>query len=170
VVYTLTGLKYRLRSDCGWEGRAVAVPTATSTESTPSVPPALADVVRQLVGYAVETRPPALDGGAQLDGRRVVLDVEIEGIRCLLLAPRWPPAPGEHALSPREQEIARMVAQGYPTKTIAAVLDISSWTVSTYLRRIFAKLGVRSRAAMVARVLEEGLVSNEPEPPSAARR
>jgi DNA-binding CsgD family transcriptional regulator len=60
-------------------------------------------------------------------------------------------------LSPREQEIARMVAEGYPNKTIAAVLDISSWTVGTYLRRIFAKFGVGSRAAMVARMLDKGL-------------
>jgi DNA-binding CsgD family transcriptional regulator len=59
-------------------------------------------------------------------------------------------------LSPREVEIARMVAKGYPNKTIAAVLDISPWTVCTYLRRIFAKFGVGSRAAMVARLLEEG--------------
>lgn len=51
-----------------------------------------------------------------------------------------------------------MVAQGYPNKTIAAVLDISSFTVSSYLRRIFAKLNVNSRAAMVARVLEHRLL------------
>ena len=43
-----------------------------------------------------------------------------------------------------------MVAKGYANKTIASVLDISSWTVSSHLRRIFSKLGVTSRAAMVA--------------------
>jgi DNA-binding CsgD family transcriptional regulator len=53
------------------------------------------------------------------------------------------------SLSPRESEIARMIAQGYPNKMIASVLEISVWTVSTHLRRIFAKLGVTSRAAMV---------------------
>jgi DNA-binding CsgD family transcriptional regulator len=58
-------------------------------------------------------------------------------------------------MSPREQEIAPMVAKGYPNKTIAAVLEISVWTVATYLRRIFAKLGVSPRVAMVARMLEE---------------
>ena len=47
-----------------------------------------------------------------------------------------------------------MVAKGYPNKTIAAVLDISPWTVCTHLRRTFAKFGVGSRAAMVARLLE----------------
>jgi DNA-binding CsgD family transcriptional regulator len=54
------------------------------------------------------------------------------------------------SLSPREVEIARMVAQGHPNKVIAEVLEISEWTVATHLRRIFAKLGVTSRAAMVA--------------------
>jgi hypothetical protein len=47
-----------------------------------------------------------------------------------------------------------MVARGYPNKTIAAVLEINSWAVGTHLRRIFAKLHVSSRAAMVARMIE----------------
>jgi DNA-binding CsgD family transcriptional regulator len=55
-----------------------------------------------------------------------------------------------------------MVAKGYANKTIAAVLDISLWTVGTYLRRLFAKLGVCSRAAMVARLLEEHLLQPGP--------
>ena len=65
-------------------------------------------------------------------------------------------------LSPREQEIVHMVAKGYPNKTIAAVLEISSWTVSTHLRRVFAKVGVRTRAAMVARALADHLIADEP--------
>jgi DNA-binding CsgD family transcriptional regulator len=90
----------------------------------------------------------------------VLLDLEVDGVRCVLIAAPAPPD-AAHQLSPREQEIVRMVSHGYPTKTIAAVLEISTWTVSTHLRRIFAKLGVRTRAAMVARALEEGLA---PEP------
>ena len=43
------------------------------------------------------------------------------------------------------------LAQGCATKNIAFKLQISEWTVSTYLRRIFAKLDVDSRAAMVYR-------------------
>jgi DNA-binding CsgD family transcriptional regulator len=54
-------------------------------------------------------------------------------------------------LTGRELEIAILVAQGLATKNIAHRLQISEWTVSTYLRRIFAKLHVESRAAMVYR-------------------
>ncbi|WP_139558320.1 response regulator transcription factor [Methylotetracoccus oryzae] len=51
-------------------------------------------------------------------------------------------------LSARELQIAALVAKGAPTKQIAAHLRLSEWTVATYLRRICAKLGVRTRAAM----------------------
>ena len=86
----------------------------------------------------------------------VLLDIEVENVRCILIRTPRPEDRKSHiVLSPREREIARMVAKGYANKTIAAVLDISSWTVGTYLRRIFAKLGVGTRAAMVAK-LQQG--------------
>jgi two-component system, NarL family, nitrate/nitrite response regulator NarL len=56
------------------------------------------------------------------------------------------------SLSPREKEIVRLVANGMANKNIAALLEISPWTVATHLRRIFIKLGVRSRAEMIARL------------------
>lgn len=58
-------------------------------------------------------------------------------------------------LTPRECEIARLIAKGLPNKSIAAVLDISPWTVSTHLRRMFAKKKVRSRAALVAELMSQ---------------
>jgi len=63
-----------------------------------------------------------------------------------------------------------MAAEGHPNKIIADVLNISPWTVCTYLRRIFAKLGVTSRAAMVARTLEIGWSRERPCLASEARR
>ena len=54
-------------------------------------------------------------------------------------------------LTGRELEIAVLVAQGHANKNIAYRLQISEWTVATYLRRVFAKLNVESRAAMVFR-------------------
>jgi DNA-binding CsgD family transcriptional regulator len=90
----------------------------------------------------------------------VLFDTEFDGARYLVL--RMPKANSCRAqLSPREQEIVRMVAKGHPNKVIADVLNISSWTVCTHLRRIFAKLGVGSRAAMVAQLPELGALGND---------
>jgi DNA-binding CsgD family transcriptional regulator len=54
-------------------------------------------------------------------------------------------------LTARELQIVALVAEGRPNKQIAAELGISEWTVSTHLRRIYAKLDVDTRAAMVTR-------------------
>jgi DNA-binding CsgD family transcriptional regulator len=54
-------------------------------------------------------------------------------------------------LTDREMQIASLVAKGNSNKQIANHLSISIWTVSTHLRRIFVKLGVDTRAAMVYR-------------------
>jgi DNA-binding CsgD family transcriptional regulator len=114
--------------------------------------PLVKGIVRKLVAQAGEEtgyqRPPvSLNDKTQ----KVIFDTEVDGIRCLLMRPDNP-ASLQVALSPREQEIARMIAKGYPNKTIASVLEISSWTVGTHLRRMFAKVGVNSRAALVAQL------------------
>jgi DNA-binding CsgD family transcriptional regulator len=114
------------------------------------------EVERLLVLLVREVAKRAAVPPAELS---VVLEVNVDGLRCVTLIENAESA--WSGLSPREQEIARMVGAGYPNKTIAARLGISSWTVSTHLRRMFAKLGVNSRAALVARVLEEELVFDE---------
>ena len=55
----------------------------------------------------------------------------------------------QELLSERELQIVELVAHGKSNKQIAKKLKISEWTVSTHLRRVFAKLKVDSRAAMV---------------------
>jgi DNA-binding CsgD family transcriptional regulator len=54
-------------------------------------------------------------------------------------------------LTARELQVVALVAEGRPNKQIAAELGISEWTVSTHLRRIYAKLDVDTRAAMVTK-------------------
>src|SRR4029077_16521145 len=83
----------------------------------------------------------------------VLVDLDLDGVRYLLI--RMPAVDAVRTmLSPREFEIVRMVAQGYQNKIIASILNISTWTVCAHVRRVFAKFGVSSRAAMVARLLE----------------
>lgn len=54
-------------------------------------------------------------------------------------------------LTAREREIVRLVCHGQVNKRIADRLRISEYTVKTYMKQIFMKLGVHSRAAMVFR-------------------
>lgn len=61
-------------------------------------------------------------------------------------------------LSPREQEILRLLAQGLRNKEIAKLLGISDMTAQAHLKRIFAKLGVSDRTAAVTAGLRRGII------------
>jgi len=63
---------------------------------------------------------------------------------------------GVGALSPRECEVAGLVADGRTNREIAARLFLSEKTIETVLSRVFRKLGVRSRAEVAARVAAAG--------------
>ena len=58
-------------------------------------------------------------------------------------------------LTPRELQIATLIAHGKCTKRVAFELRISEWTVHTHLRRMYAKLGVAGRAELVFRCAKE---------------
>jgi DNA-binding CsgD family transcriptional regulator len=117
------------------------------------------ELLRSLV-QRIAADSPSLPGSIQ----ELILEAEVDGVRYLLIRQVCQTPGGQSVLSPREVEISRMVAKGYPNKVIAGVLDISPWTVCTHLRRVFAKLGVSTRAAMVARIIQEGVIG-----PSAPR-
>ena len=59
---------------------------------------------------------------------------------------------GPAALSKREIEVANLVERGRGNREIAAQLFISTRTVESHLRRIFLRLGVRSRAEVATAV------------------
>jgi DNA-binding NarL/FixJ family response regulator len=67
-----------------------------------------------------------------------------------LQQPKSAPRPSEE-LSKRENEVLALLAQGYLYKEIADTLGIGLETVNTYIRRIYEKLHVHSRAQAVAR-------------------
>jgi len=58
-------------------------------------------------------------------------------------------------LSPREQSVLSLLAQGLLYKEIADSLAISVPTVNTYIRRIYEKLHVRSRSQAIATYLRK---------------
>ncbi|MCE5198604.1 MAG: response regulator transcription factor [Armatimonadota bacterium] len=62
-------------------------------------------------------------------------------------------------LSPREREIATLVARGLTSRQIATQLCVSLKTVETHRYRIFKELQISSRAELVNYVIENGLLS-----------
>ncbi|HEY3004601.1 MAG TPA: AAA family ATPase [Kribbellaceae bacterium] len=66
-----------------------------------------------------------------------------------------PPSHDEsHRLSAREEEVARLVAQGLSNAEVAQRLFISTRTVTTHLQHIYRRLDIPSRAALIRYVLE----------------
>jgi two-component system, NarL family, response regulator YdfI len=61
-------------------------------------------------------------------------------------------------LTPREQEVLRMLALGLANKEIASRLNISEHTVKFHVAAILGKLGAASRTEAVALAIRHGLV------------
>jgi DNA-binding CsgD family transcriptional regulator len=135
--------------------REVAVGHRSEIPLSCGVAPSLRALIRQLVAEARSGPCICADANNYRNGE-VIIDAVVDGFHCLLTSSERSPS-SQIAFSPRESEIAYMVAKGYPNKRIEGVLKISSWTVGTHLRRMFAKLGVSSRAAMVARMMDIGV-------------
>jgi DNA-binding NarL/FixJ family response regulator len=58
-----------------------------------------------------------------------------------------------YPLTPREAEVAALVLRGYSNRRIADSLVLTEYTVEDHLKRIFSKVGVRSRSAMSSKIL-----------------
>ena len=131
--------------------------------------------LRAAVEQAAERRLPFEEGWARLELGSLLFgdaDRREEGLRDILRAvdtgrryvlPRLTrralellggPAPAHPdawaALSPREVDVARLVAEGFSNQEIAAALHLSALTVESQLKRIFAKLGIKARAALAS--------------------
>lgn len=63
-------------------------------------------------------------------------------------------SPERDSLAPQEKRVLELLAQGFALKEIAAELDIAVPTVGTYVRRIYDKLHVHSRAQAIAKFNE----------------
>lgn len=66
------------------------------------------------------------------------------------------PSPAAGALTARERQLLGLLAQGWDNARIAGELHLSEQTVRNYLSRLYAKLGVRSRAEAMAWLHEPG--------------
>jgi len=64
-------------------------------------------------------------------------------------------------LSPREQQVLRLIALGHTNQQMAEMLCLSVKTIETYKARLIAKLDLTGRAALVRYALERGLLEEQ---------
>ncbi len=136
-----------------------------------------ADVLEALAagacGYLLkDTRPDRLAGGireaaegymvlssevAQSLMARVRADADANAVRAETEA-RAAAVDERPALTPREEEVLRLIVQGADNVAIGLELSISPHTVKQYVTNIFEKLGVRSRVQAAVYAVRTGLV------------
>ena len=80
--------------------------------------------------------------------------------------PPTPPSPeaadaSYELLSPREQQVLRLIALGHTNLQVADRLGLSVKTVETYKSRLMTKLGLAGRAALVRYALQQGLLEEQ---------
>ena len=56
--------------------------------------------------------------------------------------------PSQHGLTPRELQVARLVASGASNKDVASTLFVNAKTVEYHLANVYRKFGVRTRTEL----------------------
>lgn len=81
-----------------------------------------------------------------------VLEGYLEGKRTLKVESSW------DALTPREREIMKLIAEGYKNKEIADFLCISIKTAEKHRANLMKKLDLHSVSAVTALAIQKGLI------------
>ena len=84
-----------------------------------------------------------------------VMDGYIEGRKRLKARSAW------DTITPREREVLKLIAEGYPNKEIGGLLNISVKTVEKHRANIMAKLKLHSAAALTSYAIEQGIVNKK---------
>mgnify|MGYP006279485841 CR=1 FL=1 len=127
--------------------------------SKPFDPDELVAIVKNLLSRR-ETVSQSGEQNANLDA----ISQQIAEIKTLLGEQgnvKTTPSPIKIDLTPREQSILNLVAEGLMNKEIARRLETSVRNVEKYVSRLFSKTGTNSRTELVRFALQHGLTETE---------
>jgi DNA-binding NarL/FixJ family response regulator len=96
------------------------------------------------------------EGGVYVDGR-LIPDV----LERFFHIPGREGKSGVKSLTPREEEVMRLIARGYSNKEIGGQLGVSVKTVETHKARASEKLGIHNRAGIVRYALQQGWMKEQ---------
>ena len=110
------------------------------------------------IGYILKSElkdlPLSLDVGLSGGG---VMSPSI-AVRVAMWFQKTTPSNIQESLSIREKQILEAISNGATAKSVAQKLAVSESTVRTHIRSIYEKLQVNSRAGMVKKAGEMGLI------------
>lgn len=161
--------------DLGWEAsagvrgeaRSVLAQIADLAETSPPIAALLPDQTAAGDAWAAGARGllPRDVGADRLAAALTALSsglLAIDPLFGAILSPALHPEPDIakpiEALTPREIEVLRLMAEGLPNKTIAQRLGISEHTIKFHANALMAKLGAQSRTDAVVRATRLGLI------------
>jgi DNA-binding CsgD family transcriptional regulator len=120
--------------------------------------------LRETLGDRSAAIPPIPDPGAAAEawaaGRLLSLDDAVAEAMAADILPTRSPVPlagSPERLTPREVEVLRLLVAGKTDREIGETLFVSRRTAATHVARIFAKLGVSSRAAAAVWAVRHGI-------------
>jgi DNA-binding NarL/FixJ family response regulator len=146
-------------------GAAVAEPVKVLVRTTFNLDEYVYEALRAgASGFLLKDAPPAhlLAGIRTVATGAALLDPEVTRRLVGRYATRIRPvagAPRDSALTPRELEVLRLIADGLSNSEIAGTLQLSPETVKTFVSRILAKLELRDRVQAVVYAYRNGLVT-----------
>ena len=94
--------------------------------------------------------------GATGDMTRVRSALRQRGVSLGTRGPRDRPSTGWSSLTPAEQRVVALAAEGLTTRQIGDRLHVSSFTVGSHLRHVYQKLGINSRVQLTKEVINHG--------------
>ncbi|HEY8810206.1 MAG TPA: response regulator transcription factor [Solirubrobacterales bacterium] len=139
----------------------VKMPKLTGLQATREIKAQAPEVAVLILSMHDEERyvSEALKAGASGYVVKTQADTDlVAAIRAIERGEPFPAPEAQGTLTPREEEIVKLVAEAHTSKEIAAILHLSEKTVENHRANAMRKLGMRDRVELVRYAIRRGLI------------
>ena len=139
----------------------VKMPKLTGLQATREIKAQVPEVAVLILSMHDDERyvQEALNAGASGYVVKTQADTDlIAAVRAIERGESFPAPAAQDRLTPREEEIVKLVAEANTTKEIAAILHLSEKTVENHRANAMRKLSMRDRVELVRYAIRRGLI------------